>query len=123
MTDPWPREGYTWPAAPAGAPAPRDRRRTRRGRDARGGLTRRQGIGTGTVFAVLAVWSTVFRGVELPWGLGVVAAGVVASAVATALPRLRPFAQGFLAGSVVAAVGAAAVLYLFLVVVFVTAGP
>ncbi len=123
MTDPWPREGYTWPAAPAGAPPARDRRRTRQDREARGGLVRRQGVAAGTVFAILAVWGTVFRGVDLPWGLGVAATGMVASAAATALPRLRPFAQGFLAGSAVAGVGAAVLLCLFLVAVFVTAGP
>jgi hypothetical protein len=123
MTDPLPQEGYTWPVAPAGAPQPDHRRPARRDRVAWAGLTRRQGIAAGTVFAVLAVWSTVFSGVELPWGLGVVAAGVVASALATALPRVRPFAQGFLAASVVAGVGAAAVLIIFFVAIFVTAGP
>jgi hypothetical protein len=123
MTDPLPQEGYTWPVAPAGAPQPDHRRPARRDRVAWAGLTRRQGIAAGTVFAVLAVWSTVFSGVELPWGLGVVAAGVVASALATALPRVRPFAPGFLAASVVAGVGAAAVLIIFFVAIFVTAGP
>lgn len=123
MTDPLPQEGYTWPVAPAGMPPADDRRPARPDRGARAGLTRRLGIAAGTVFAVLAVWSTVFSGVELPWGLGAVAAGVVASALATALPRVRPFAQGFLAGSVVAGVGAAAVLIIFFVAIFVTAGP
>ncbi|GAA2743360.1 hypothetical protein GCM10009868_16780 [Terrabacter aerolatus] len=126
MTDPTPQEGYTWPTTPSSPPTtgPDDRpvRPQPSSEGARPvGLTRRQGAVAGGVFALVSVGATVVTGLTLSLGLTVVAMGVAASAVAVALPRLRAFAQGFLVGSVAAAVGGVAALYLFVAVLFTTA--
>lgn len=129
MTDPQPREGY-WPTAPMSAPmsaptsAPTEGATVQHGPMTRRGRSRPYGVAAGTAFAIVTTWATITHGVVLSWGLGVLAAGVLASAVALAIPRLRPFAQGFLAASVVVGLGSVALLYLFMATLFVAAvGP
>ena len=122
MTDP-PHEGYTWPVAPAGSRPPRERRPSRPPGEASTLLTRRSGVAAGTVFAVVAIWSTVFRGVEMPEGLVPLAVGVAVSAAAMSLPGLRSFAGGFLVASVVGGIVAFVALVVFLLAVFANMGP
>ncbi|MFM6849107.1 MAG: hypothetical protein ACKOVB_08375 [Terrabacter sp.] len=127
MSIPPPDERYTWPTAPAGA------RRLRRPvtlrlndagpRTRNAAPTRRQGALAGTAFAVLAVWGTVFRGVELPEGFALLGVGIVAAAAATSAVRLRPFAQGFLLASLVAGPVAVVLLMMLLIVLFANMGP
>ena len=137
MTDPQPGEGYTWPgtqtSAPTGPPRPlRDGSPQPApvspaevggggGQASHRGHPRRYGVAAGTVFAILTAWLTIGEGVVLSKGLWILGAGVVLSAAATAIPRLRPFAQGFLAASVVVGIGSVGLLYLFLVTIFVGA--
>jgi hypothetical protein len=85
------------------------------------GHPRRYGVAAGTVFAIVTAWLTIGEGVVLSKGLWILGAGVLLSAAATAIPRLRPFAQGFLAASVVVGIGSVGLLYLFLVTIFVAA--
>ena len=133
MGIPPPDERYTWPTTPAGT---RRRRHEVRHRPTAPGLpsatvtsssttgpTRRQGVVAGTVFAVVAVWGTVFRGVELPGGLALLAVGFVAAAAATSSVRLRPFAQGFLLACLVAGPVAVVLLMVLLIAIFATMGP
>ena len=125
MTVPPPNEGYTWPTSPAGSGSPQrrsgapSRERLTRGRTP----TRRQGAVAGTVFAVVAVWGTVFRGIELPAGLALLAVGAVAAAAAMAVVRLRLFAQGFLLACLLAGPLAVAALAALLVAFFANMGP
>lgn len=137
MTDPQPGKGYTWPgtqtSAQAGAPQPlRDGPAqpapvSPAGAGGGGGQVshrrhpRRYGVAAGTVFAIVTAWLTFGVGVGLSKGVWILGAGVVLSAAATAIPRVRPFAQGFLAASVVVGIGSVGLLYLFLVTVFVAA--
>ena len=72
---------------------------------------------------MLAVWGTVFRGVELPGGLAVLAAGCVVAALATANVRVRPFAQGFLVACLVAGPVAIVLLMVLLIAIFANMGP
>jgi hypothetical protein len=72
---------------------------------------------------VVAVWGTVFRGVELPEGFALLAVGTVAAAAGTAAARVRPFAQGFLLACLVAGPLSVAALYVLLVALFATMGP
>ncbi|GAB2761746.1 hypothetical protein GCM10027039_22940 [Terrabacter koreensis] len=128
-----PEERYTWPTTPAGT---RRRRHEVPLRPTAPGLpsatvtsssttgpTRRQGVVAGTVFAVVAVWGTVFRGVELPGGLALLAVGFVAAAAATSSVRLRPFAQGFLLACLVAGPVAVVLLMVLLIAIFANMGP
>jgi hypothetical protein len=140
MTDPQPGEGYTWPgtrtSAPTGPrqplhdappqPAPVSPAGVGGGggggdQASHRGHPRRYGVAAGTVFAIVTAWLTIGEGVVLSKGLWILGAGVVLSAAATAIPRLRPFAQGFLAASVVVGIGSVGLLYLFLVTIFVAA--
>ena len=133
MSIPPPDERYTWPTAPAGTrrrrlgvplgpTAPGLRSATSTSASAPG-PTRRQGAVAGTVFAVVAVWGTVFQGVELPAGFAPLAVGMVTSAAATASVRLRPFAQGFLLACLVAGPVAVVLLMVLLIAFFATMGP
>jgi len=133
MNDPQPGEGYTWPGTQTGAPQPlrdgplRPAMVSPAGlggegdRASRRGHPRRYGVAAGTVFAIVTAWLTIGEGVVLAKGLWILGAGVVLSAAATAIARLRPFAQGFLAASVVVGIGSVGLLYLFLVTIFVAA--
>ena len=133
MSIPPPDERYTWPAAPAGTRRQRPEvslRPTVPGLPSAAltsssatGSTRRQGAVAGTVFAVVAVWGTVFRGVELPAGFALLAVGIVASAAATVSVRLRPFAQGCLLACLVAGPVAIVLLMVLLIAFFATMGP
>ncbi|NUS40048.1 MAG: hypothetical protein HOP97_00250 [Terrabacter sp.] len=126
MSIPPPDERYTWPTQPAGARRARREAVQRTHADLQPGspaMTRRQGVVAGTVFAVAAVWGTLFRGVELPGGLALLALGFVAAAVATSAARLRPFAQGFLLACLVAGPLAVLLLMVLLVALFANMGP
>lgn len=125
MTVPPPNEHYTWPTAPAGARRPRTRESGQATLANSPGHTptRRQGAFVGTVFAVAAVWATVFMGIELPGGLALLAVGVVVAAAATAIVWVRPFAQGFLLACLVAGPLAVVLLMVLLMALFATMGP
>lgn len=118
MTDPTPQEGYTWPVGPeqrpTGPQAP-----PRPGPTAV--LTRGQGAVTGAVYGLVSVGAGAVTGLSVSVGLIAPAVGVGASAAATALPRLRAFAQGFLVASILAGIGGVAAVLLFMALIFTAA--
>lgn len=130
MTDPTPREGYTWPSPTAGpegrptqqqTPPLREQGAALTTRGQGVGLTRGHGAAVGAVFALVSVGGSVVTGLTLSVGLVAVAVGVAASGAALALPSLRVFAQGFLVASVVAGIGGVGAVFLFVAFVFTVA--